>query len=94
MEASEVTLDTTATTRKEHVDDCRGGDDEDGVVEQKELNRRQVDSSFNRIVNPLGLRTPTTIKYASPLQKLIKTGLEWIGPLQDGLAEEVAAVRH
>ena len=94
LRASEVNLDATAMTKQEHVDDCSGDGHEDGVVKQKELSRRQVDSSFNRIVNSLGLRTPITVKYEIPLQKLVKTGLEWIGTLQGNLAEEVAAVRQ
>ena len=80
-------------TKKEHVDDCIGDGDEDGEVEQKEVSRRQVDSSNSRIVNSPGLRAPTSIKYKSVLQKLVKAGLEWIKPLQDELAKDAAAVR-
>ena len=91
---SHIVPDPTAMTKQEHVDDCCGDGDEEGVVEQEKVNRRQVDSSIRRIVNSLGIRTPNSIKYESMLQKLVKAGLEWIKPLQDDLAEEVAAVRQ
>ena len=81
-------------TKKERMDDCVGDGDENGMVERKELNRRQVDSSINRIVSSPGLRTPTSIKYDSVLQKLVKAGLEWIKPVQDELAENAVAVRQ
>ena len=90
MEASGVNLDATATTKQEHVDDYSRGGDEDGVVEQTELNRREVNSSVHRTINSIGLRAPTTIKYENPLQKLDKAGREWTKPLQDDLDEENA----
>ena len=40
------------------------------------------------------LLAPTMIKYESLLQKLVKSGLEWIEPLQAELAEEAVAVRQ
>ena len=73
---SHIVPDTTAMTKQEHVDDCVGDGDEDGVVEQKKVNRRQVDSSISRIVNSPSLRAPTSIKYKSVVQKLVMAGLE------------------
>ena len=64
------------------------------MVDQKKVNRRQVDSIISRIVNSLSLCTPTLIKYESVFHKLIKAGLEWIKPLQDELAEDAVAVRQ
>ena len=91
---SRIVTGTTATTKQDHMDDCVGNVDEDGAVEQKKVNRRQVDSSVSRIVNSLGLCTPISIKYESLFQKLIKAGLDWIKPLQDKLAENAVAVRQ
>ena len=75
------------------MDDCVGCGDEDGVVDKNKLTRKEVDSSINMIVDPLGLLALTTIKYESLLQKFIKAGLEWVEPLQDKLAKETGAVR-
>ena len=71
-----------------------GNGEEDCVVKPKEGGRRRVDSSFNRIVNSLSLRAPITDKYKSTLKKFVKTGLEWIRPLQGNLARELAGVRQ
>ena len=56
--------------------------------------RKEVNSNINKIFDPLGLRAPTTIKYESLLQKLIKAGLEWVEPLQGKLDKEAGAVRQ
>ena len=59
-------------------------------MDQKTLSRREVLSSFSKVDEPPGLLAPTTLKYKSLLQKLIKAGRAWIEPLQEPLATEAA----
>ena len=89
---SQINPDAAATTKQEHADDCVG--DEDGVVDPKKLSRRKVVSNVNKIVHPISLLPPNTIKYKSLLQKLSRTGLEWVKPQQDELDERAGAVRQ
>ena len=74
------------------MDDCVGVGDEDGAVDQKRLSKREV--VVNKIVDPICLLTPTTIKYESPLQESVNAGLERSKPLQDELDKEAGAVRQ
>ena len=62
---SHINPEAAATTKQEHVDDYVGGGDGGGVVDRKRLSRRDVVSNVNKIVDPLSLLDPTTIKYKS-----------------------------
>ena len=64
-------------------------------MKRKKQARRVDVSSIDRIVDSFGLRAPTMLTIKSLLQKLVRTGLEWIRPPQDDLGEESAtAVRQ
>ena len=89
-----INPDAAATTKQKHVDDYVGGGDKDGVVDREKLSRRDVVSNANKIVDPLGLFAPTTIKYESLLQKLVNAGLERSEPLQGELDKEEGSVRQ
>ena len=78
---SHINSDATATNRQEHVDDCVGGGDRDGVASQKTLSRRKG-------VEPIGRLALTTIKYENLLQEVVEAGLERGEPLQGELDKE------
>ena len=78
-----INSDAAATIKQ----DPDGGGGENGVMEQKTLSRREVLSSLSKVDKPPGLLGPTTLKYESLLQKLIKAGREWVEHLQDELAK-------
>ena len=69
---SHINPDAATTTKQVHV---RGGD-EDGMVDQKKLSRREVVPNVNKVVYPIDLLAPTTLKYERLLQMLTKAGLE------------------
>ena len=92
---SHFNSDAAAMSTHEHVNDCIRGGDENGEVDRKKPARRKVVSSMDRIVESFGLRAPTMLTIKSLLQKLVRTGLEWIRPPQDELGKEPAtAVRQ
>ena len=66
---SHINTDATTTNRQEHVDDCVGGSDRDGVASQKTLSRRKG-------VNPIDRLALTTIKYKNLLLEVVEAGLE------------------
>ena len=49
---------------------------------------RKVVSGVGRIVDSFGLRSPTMLSIKSLLEKLVRTGLEWIRPPRDHLDKE------
>ena len=61
-----------ATTKQVHI---RGGD-EDGVVDQEKLIRREIFPNDNKVVYPIDLLAPTPLKHERLLQTLVKAGLE------------------
>ena len=92
---SRFNSDAAAMSKQEYVNNCVRGGDENGEVNRKKPARRKVVFSLNRIVDSFGLRAPTMLTIKDLLQKLVRTGLEWIMPPQDNLGEEsVTAVRQ
>ena len=51
---------------------------------------RKILSIVSRIVDCFGLHAPTTLSIKSLLQRLVRTGLEWIRPPRYDLDKEPA----
>ena len=86
---SQITLDATAKSKEEHVDDRVGGGEEDGMAFQEKLSREGVVPDAIRIIDPTDRIATTIVKYENLPQMLMKAGLETSEPLQDELAKEI-----
>ena len=69
---SHINPGAAATTKLVHI---RGGN-EDGVVDQVKPSRREVVPNFNKVVYPIGLTAPSTLKYERLCQISSKAGLD------------------
>merc|ERR1711867_11785 len=87
-----LSMDMNLTQKKQGVrsgENLKPGDEHQ--IKDVELTRRKLMSQVHGIYDPLGLLSPTTIKFKLVLQKMVEAKLDWDDVLQGDLEKEARA---